>query len=433
MAVTTWTTTGQISRCSGLYQQWWWKSQQSTFCAHSHHHHQVKEEPPVPVCHCGPCPQPAAPLATFYLAVMYLQLSKLAYVVLGNATLSLAIATFNEAMLLFIEGRLQQNKCNAIRECIFWDITKMCLVLTIFQSKLDRVTAGRFLSLVVLKCLHWSMELWESHQWMTEEVFTYPGHANQFKSNWPKWYCHLPHWCFSHVQFYAFLPMAHCAIATDSPRIHNPHLLQLWSRHSHGVGAQCHGDVSFACCQWGHGGVVPYDRNHHYCPVGGMAAASDHDDDANNNDGNDNDKNKNKNENNQSPHSQQQLPCQQTCQPPHQPWKDWCAPFSLAIDLQAKLAWCWSRLTTKYFEDSPMDAAAALISSTDDTLLSDSLPPSSTSGLYSSSWWSPIGAIVGIETNWLSRLIIWYNWKCDFAVLDLLLLVVVVVMVLLYC
>lgn len=87
----------------------------------------------------------------FYLAVVYVQSSKLSYIVFGNAIIALAVSTFTFITKLFLAGGLRPNERDAIGENIRWDVTETCLALTIFRSELDVVTAILFLGLVVVK------------------------------------------------------------------------------------------------------------------------------------------------------------------------------------------------------------------------------------------------------------------------------------------
>ena len=86
----------------------------------------------------------------FYLALVYLQSSKLAYILLGNAIIALAVSTFTLMTKIFLGG-LRPNERDSIGEHIRWDVTETCLALTIFRSELDVVTAIEFLGLVILK------------------------------------------------------------------------------------------------------------------------------------------------------------------------------------------------------------------------------------------------------------------------------------------
>ena len=87
----------------------------------------------------------------FYLALVYLQSSKLAYILLGNAIIALAVSTFTFMTKIFLDGGLRPNERDSIGEHIRWDVTETCLALTIFRSELDVVTAIEFLGLVILK------------------------------------------------------------------------------------------------------------------------------------------------------------------------------------------------------------------------------------------------------------------------------------------
>ena len=87
----------------------------------------------------------------FYLALVYVQSSKLSYIIFGNAIIALAISSFSLLTKLFLDGGLRPNERDAIGENIRWDVTETCLALTIFRSELDVVTAVMFLGLVVVK------------------------------------------------------------------------------------------------------------------------------------------------------------------------------------------------------------------------------------------------------------------------------------------
>jgi E3 ubiquitin-protein ligase synoviolin len=87
----------------------------------------------------------------FYLTVMYLQSSKLSYIVLGNAIIAFGVCTFSFVTRLFLDGGLRVNERDAIGEHIRWDVTETCLALTIFRSEMDVGTAIMFLGLVIMK------------------------------------------------------------------------------------------------------------------------------------------------------------------------------------------------------------------------------------------------------------------------------------------
>jgi hypothetical protein len=87
----------------------------------------------------------------FYLAVTYLQTSKLSYVVLGNAVIAFGVGLFGAVTSVFLDGGLRPNERDSIGENIRWDVTETCLALTMFRSELDVSTALEFLVLVVMK------------------------------------------------------------------------------------------------------------------------------------------------------------------------------------------------------------------------------------------------------------------------------------------
>ena len=86
----------------------------------------------------------------FYLTILYLQSSKLSYIVLGNALIASGVGVFTCVTNVFLGG-LRVNERDGIGEHIRWDVTETCLALTIFRSELDVVTAVLFLGLVVVK------------------------------------------------------------------------------------------------------------------------------------------------------------------------------------------------------------------------------------------------------------------------------------------
>mmetsp|Transcript_13932 Transcript_13932/g.22812 ORF Transcript_13932/g.22812 Transcript_13932/m.22812 type:complete len:798 (+) Transcript_13932:27-2420(+) len=230
----------------------------------------------------------------FYLAVVYIQSSKLSYIIFGNAIIAMAVSTFSLVTKLFLDGGLRPNERDAIGENIRWDVTETCLALTIFRSELDVVTAVLFLGLVVVKCLHWSAELRGSHLRMTEEVFIYPddeeenlgGNTDeasnaQARMNKKSWYQRLPRVRMTHVRYLMFLwtlltidllAVAHCAlsVATDGPSVQIlfgfEFAIMLISASSAIMSYILHvidGFIGFLH-HWVEG-------EHHHCPVGGMA------------------------------------------------------------------------------------------------------------------------------------------------------------------
>ncbi|KAL3788540.1 hypothetical protein ACHAW5_009386 [Stephanodiscus triporus] len=183
----------------------------------------------------------------FYIAMTYLQTSKLSYVVLGNAVIAFSVGLFGAVTSLFLDGGLRPNERDSIGENIRWDVTETCLALTIFRSELDVFTAVEFLVLVVMKCLHWSVELRGGHLRMTEEVFIYPDEEEEDEygvdregrrvilpkrgSRWSWWSRQrMPRLRLTHVSYYSLVVMllcldvlavAHCAlsVATHGPSV----------------------------------------------------------------------------------------------------------------------------------------------------------------------------------------------------------------------
>ena len=86
----------------------------------------------------------------FYLTVVYLQSSKLSYVLMGNALVALAVGAYGVLTGVFLGGARHTER-EDVGERIRWDVTETCLALTIFRSELDVVTAVTFLGLVLLK------------------------------------------------------------------------------------------------------------------------------------------------------------------------------------------------------------------------------------------------------------------------------------------
>jgi len=295
----------------------------------------------------------------FYLAVVYVQSSKLSYIIFGNAIIALAVSTFSLLTKLFLDGGLRPNERDAIGENIRWDVTETCLALTIFRSELDVVTAVMFLGLVVVKCLHWSAELRGSHLRMTEEVFVYPededrgGNTNDAnnaaQTRAKSWYQRIPRLRMTHIRYYLFLctllivdllAVAHCAlsVATDGPSVQIlfgfEFAIMLISAASSLMSYNLHvidGLMGFLH-HWAEG-------EHHHNPVGGMAEPTANEGDANTNNGPEQ----------EADAAQPQQPQQQQQQRPKSiagillkhfanPWRDQRATFSFVIELQAQAA-----------------------------------------------------------------------------------------------
>jgi E3 ubiquitin-protein ligase synoviolin len=183
----------------------------------------------------------------FYIVMTYLQTSKLSYVILGNAIIATTVGFFSTITSLFLDGGLRPNERDSIGESIRWDVTETCLALTIFRSELDVGTAIQFLVLVLMKCLHWSVELRGGHLRMTEDVFVYDNDDDVFttivndtrptatnttverRGGLSFWH-RLPRIRLTHVSYYSLiivllvldiLAVSHCAlsVATHGPSV----------------------------------------------------------------------------------------------------------------------------------------------------------------------------------------------------------------------
>ena len=132
----------------------------------------------------------------FYLACVYLQSSKWAYVVFGNCLVALSISLFNFMTRFFLNG-LRLPEAEGLGDYFRWNVTETCLALTMFRSELTVRTGILFLILVVAKCLHWVAEMREGHLRMTEEAIV--SNTNPDGSlGWP-----LLQW--PHVRLFSFL------------------------------------------------------------------------------------------------------------------------------------------------------------------------------------------------------------------------------------
>jgi len=105
----------------------------------------------------------------WYLALVYLNSSKWAYVVFGNALVATLVSMFSIITNTFLNG-LRLHEAEGLGDFFRWNITETCLALTMFRAELNVKTAAMFLFLVLAKCLHWVVELREQHLRMTEEA-----------------------------------------------------------------------------------------------------------------------------------------------------------------------------------------------------------------------------------------------------------------------
>lgn len=299
----------------------------------------------------------------FFLALVYLQSSKLAYILLGNAIIAMAVSSFTLLTKLFLDGGLRPNERDSIGEHIRWDVTETCLALTIFRSELDVLTAIEFLGLVILKCLHWSVELRGNHLRMTEEVFVYPdededgdivenAESPPSRSTKKRWYQRMPRPRLTHFRYYSLVQIlllldifavAHCAlsVATHGPSVDIlfgfecaillvAGLSAMGSYHLHVVD--------------GIMGVFHHlaEGEHHHVPVGGMAEAGANENEPGQNGGNDADAAAQEGGRNLAadvpPATRTNTFAKTLVARLANPWRDRRATLSFAIELQAQAA-----------------------------------------------------------------------------------------------
>lgn len=105
----------------------------------------------------------------WYLALVYLGSSKVAYCVLGNALVAFAVVTFDVTTKLFLGG-LRVLEAEGLQDFFRWNVTETCLALTMFRSELTITVAIQFLALVLVKCLHHVTVLREQHLRMTDDA-----------------------------------------------------------------------------------------------------------------------------------------------------------------------------------------------------------------------------------------------------------------------
>lgn len=133
----------------------------------------------------------------FYPSMVYLGTSKLAYLVLGNASIAISKVVFSLIVKVFL-GNLRQAERDAVGDGLRWNLTELCIGLTIFRDEMsNHHNVGRkslssssnhtsgvlisfmFLSLIVTKCLHWAVEIRGLHnQHLNEMDDPSHGHHN---------------------------------------------------------------------------------------------------------------------------------------------------------------------------------------------------------------------------------------------------------------
>jgi E3 ubiquitin-protein ligase synoviolin len=105
----------------------------------------------------------------WYLALVFLGSSKLAYCIIGNALVAAAVVAFHRTTALFLGG-LRVQEAEGLQDFFRWNVTETCLALTMFRHELTIGVAVQFLILVLVKCLHHVAVLREQHVRLTEEA-----------------------------------------------------------------------------------------------------------------------------------------------------------------------------------------------------------------------------------------------------------------------
>ena len=105
----------------------------------------------------------------WYLALVFLGGSKVAYCILGNAMIALCVVTFDYLTKLFLGG-IRVLEAEGLQDFFRWNVTETCLALTMFRQELTITVAIQFLGLVLVKCLHHVAALREQHLRMTDDA-----------------------------------------------------------------------------------------------------------------------------------------------------------------------------------------------------------------------------------------------------------------------
>ena len=105
----------------------------------------------------------------WYLALVFLASSKVAYCVLGNALIAAAVWMFDVVVRLFLGG-LRVLEAEGLQDFFRWNVTETCLALTMFRAELTVSVAVQFLALILVKCLHHVAVLREQHLRMTVDA-----------------------------------------------------------------------------------------------------------------------------------------------------------------------------------------------------------------------------------------------------------------------
>lgn len=109
----------------------------------------------------------------WYLALVYLGSSKYAYIILGNALIALCISIFKFVTTHFLGG-LRLVESEGLGDFFRWNVTETCLALTMFRRDMNVQSGILFLFLILSKCLHWVVDMRESHLRMTQDAIVVP-------------------------------------------------------------------------------------------------------------------------------------------------------------------------------------------------------------------------------------------------------------------
>lgn len=109
----------------------------------------------------------------WYLALVYLASSKYAYIILGNALIAFCISVFKFLTTHFLGG-LRLIESEGLGDFFRWNVTETCLALTMFRKDINVESGILFLFLILSKCLHWVVDMRESHLRMTQDAIVVP-------------------------------------------------------------------------------------------------------------------------------------------------------------------------------------------------------------------------------------------------------------------
>jgi E3 ubiquitin-protein ligase synoviolin len=92
------------------------------------------------------------------------------YIIIGNGVIAFLISFFYVVVQKFMNG-LRLMETETIIDHCRWNVTETCIALTMFRQQLNCSVIVLFLCLVLVKCLHWAVDLRCSHLRMTEDAF----------------------------------------------------------------------------------------------------------------------------------------------------------------------------------------------------------------------------------------------------------------------